>query len=905
MFSVADIDDKKFYDNVDGLVKLVDTVIIPKMFNDKALRILRDRYMRQGETPGFAMWRVAKHVANGNISKALQYYAIMCGNRFLPNTPTWTGAGQGKGQLAACFVLPIEDTMESIFGTLRDAALIQSTGGGTGFSFGKLRPRGALVESSQGTSSGPISFIRAYDGVFETVKQGGTRRGANMGMLPVWHPDIFDFINCKHVEGAITNFNLSVAISDDFMHAVRANATWALKNPQNHSTVREVPAVDLFNAIIESSLRNGEPGVVFIDAINRENPADKLFRIEATNPCITANCVVCTRQGPMYVSELVGKRFHTIEHVQVKNGFFKSRSVTSICRLQTQMGYTLTCTPEHRIMTDKGWKRVDEIDIETDLVELGMNQCCHCNDDRVAFLAYKENIVAYTRQILGGNASLEVCHTMQRFIDCAQLTSTVEIIRVLWTYAGRPNNALVFLPEVNLPLIESIHDALLRIGIISSIEIDEEEQTTLIRISPSSIVRFAHVVENNAPTSDICAALKNTRVNTAAWDKIATINEIAYDEPIDVFDATTDPDFNNPTLWTGVFKSHNCSEVPLSAYECCCLGSINLSNHFCVETGTMDYVALSTSIYTAVQYLDDVITANKFVPAVPQLEVKAKETRRIGLGITGLADVLFKARIRYGSPDALRFVAELMEHIRFHALFASTRLAFDKGPFPLYESTRYKTGQYPFPTAEGLRQCMQKTFGIDLNVEDRCNWAFLERRIKENGLRNITVLAIAPTGTLSLVAGVNGFGCEPVFALSHQRRVLDKQGQPQYMHMVIPELEQILNESIDDEGARTRAMEHIMRTGTCVGCSDIPPQVADVFVCATDLSTREHIAMQAVLQHYTDGAISKTINMPPGSTATDVSNAYFTAWESGCKGVCVYITGSRSIEVLSAGTKKN
>jgi len=623
--------------------------------SQNARTVLEKRYIRRDEngeateTIEQMFWRVASHVAKvecewgGQVDVvAAQFYDLLTSKRFFPNSPTFTGAGTPLGQLAACFVLPIADDMgrskEGIFQTLRDAALIQQTGGGNGFAFSRIRPKGSLVKTSAGEATGPVGFLKVYDQAFDVIAQGGTRRGANMAVLRIDHPDIEDFITCKTDESAITNFNISVGITDAFMQAVKNDEDWELRFPdvssdeykgfhgsleqaerrgipiKIHKTVR---ARDLMDKIVTQAHHNGEPGVLFLSAANRSNPLPHLYDLEATNPC---------------------------------------------------------------------------------------------------------------------------------------------------------------------------------------------------------------------------------------------------------------------------------GEQWLGSYENCCLGSINLAQHF-GPGGTVDWASLRQSVITATRFLDDVVTANAYVPAVPSLKESAHRARRIGLGIMGLGDLMYHVGVRYGAEKAQEFSAQVMEFIRYECMRASVELARERGPFPAIRGSIYDpdnlTWELPSPLHDYC--CDFGRPGVD--------WDELRDLIGKYGIRNAAQTTVAPTGTIATVAGCEGYGCEPVFALAYYRHVEDN-GEDLRLTYTSPLFEQALIEADLGDAQRQRIIDEVLETGSCQGIEELPEKIRDNFVVSQDIQSEEHVQMQAAMQAFVDNSMSKTINFPADAGEDDVRQAYILAWELDCKGLTVYVTGSRSKVVL-------
>ncbi len=604
--------------------------------------VLERRYLRRDpsgrpvETPEDLFWRVATSVAQAEAAYAppgeeasarverfsREFYGMMARLDFLPNSPALMNAGRPLGQCFACFVLPIEDTIlsdrgDGIFDAVRAAAYIHKTGGGTGFSFSRLRPEGTTVRSSGGRASGPVSFMRVFNAATDAINQGGFRRGANMAVLRVDHPDIIDFIDLKTDAREMRNFNLSVGVTDEFLDAAREGKPHYVVDPHTRDRrplrakirddegrltgfeERAWSAREVFDRIVRRAWESGEPGIVFLDRINRFNPTPQLGPMEATNPC---------------------------------------------------------------------------------------------------------------------------------------------------------------------------------------------------------------------------------------------------------------------------------GEQPLLPWEACNLGSLNLGR-FVVEgtavtepASRIDWPRLARQVALGVRFLDNVIDINAYPH--PQIDFLVKSNRKIGLGVMGWADLLFRLEVPYDAPESVTLADRLMGFIKEEAWKASMSLAQERGPFPNFDGSLFTAGNVDHPFfSEAWRQSCRRE----------------GRRVP---IRNATVTTIAPTGTLSIVAGTTG-GIEPAFSLAFHRQILDGE--------TLLEVHPEFKRTAEARGFYSDDLiRRVVAAGTLRSLSDVPERWRRVFTSARDVSPEAHLRMQAAFQKFTDNAVSKTVNFASEATEEEIRHVYELAVSLGVKGVTVYRDGCRA-----------
>ncbi len=976
-----------------------------------SLRVLAKRYLRRDldgriiESPAQMFRRVAYHVAlpdkewGGDVEATTEaFYEMLTQFRFMPNSPTFTGAGTPLGQLAACFVLPISDDMgkepDGIFMTLRNAALIQQTGGGNGFSFSRLRPKGDKVATSAGTATGPVGFLRVYDVAFGEIAQGGTRRGANMAVLRVDHPDIFEFVRAKEKEGELTNFNISVAITDEFMRAVEEDRDFDLVNPRDGQVWRTVRARELFDEIVRHAHHNGEPGALFIDTANRDNPVPHLYALEATNPCFVGSTRIATDKGWIPIQELAerGKPFEVVTDNRAPWGgrgglrselgttlrpavkAWKTRTNVPVLRLRTRMGYTVVATPDHRFLTpDRGYVELQDLkpgdkvllqsgegawsrdytlpnvegltEVMAQMALAGDRVSGHVQQRRdfvaqysgvprewssdlglvmgwlvgdgwlspgsnspVGMVFRSPEMLARVHGILRGwfgeghladrgshyqvtygrlpyefftsLGVLPVKATEKRVPESiwrAPREAVVGFLQGLFSADGSvqvnesKRDCTVRLASSSRGLLEDVQLLLLNFGIVSRIYQRRDAQDRLLPdgrggkrmyatapqyelvIGKVNRDRFAHLIgfadpEKQARLVAYVESLSRGPYRETFVDEVAEIEDAGTADVYDLVEPETH------SLIANGLVCHNCGEQWLGPYENCCLGSINLAKHVKEVDGrrVVDWDRLRETIETAVHFLDNVVTANKYVPAVPQLQEAALRARRIGLGIMGLGDMMYDLGIRYGSEEGQEFAAQVMEFVRFHAMRKSIELARERGPFPAIKGSIYDPDDLKWQPPKPLFPYSRDWGRPELD------WQEIVEGIKAHGIRNAAQTTIAPTGTIATVSGCEGYGCEPVFALAYIRHFKDGD-QDVELEYVSPRFLRAMEEADLDEETKRRVIEEVLRKGTCQHITELPEHIRHTFVVAQDITAEEHVRMQAALQAFVDNSISKCV----------------------------------------------
>jgi ribonucleoside-diphosphate reductase alpha chain len=887
------------------------------MHNNPAMqKLLEDRYYLRDEEgnllesdPRQMYERVAATVAQaekqwdsedwslGSFYWQEQFYALMVQNKFLPNTPLLINAGkESPGSYSACFYIPVEDSMDGIFDAVKQAAIISKSGGGVGFNFSSLRPKGSIVKSTGHKASGPVSFMRVFNTMCDTISQGGVRRGAMIAELIVSHPDILEFIQCKDDGVSFTNFNISVIITDDFMKAVENKQEWSLVSTDGE-TVSTIDAEELWNEICSHAWKTGDPGLIFIDRMREDDP-----EVAGTNPCgeiplrdyescIAKDELVLTQQGFKPIQDITsGEYVASIKDgktIYAKVSLVKNNGIRDTYIVVTKEGYKVRATEDHRFLTVDGWKEVQELREDDELIlgavpflpeleeehlewellgwmhgdgwftENSVGVSFNYNDgdweakDKL-LPVYKEVVlngseikplkndgISYQIQTERKSAfsfiekyGVLLSRASERELPSALWAATLEqqraFLRGYITADGGVTgkaNSQYKIASSNRKMLEQVQLLLTRFGIGSWISTNMMENYPK-RKPQSQLVITGEDARLLVTTVGFLSSKKYDKFDlnpsyNAGKRQIVRVESIEYVGTEEVYDIEVP--YTRNFIVNGLV-AHNCN-----------LGSINLLAYVKeIKPNTekspiggyeFDFYALQRDIPTMVRFLDDVIDVNHF--PLPEIDEATKKTRKIGLGVMGWADTLIKLKIPYDSDDAIILANQIAKLIYEVAYKESANLAEEKGYYPL--------------------------------VEDMDTFR-----------RNYTLTCVAPTGTISRIAGVSS-GIEPVFAWQTHHKLVD---------LEYDEVHWAYEDFRSNPNNDALMLSEYMKT-------------------AMEIDPEWHVKHQSAWQKYIDNSVSKTINLSNSATVEDVKEIYQYAYDSDCKGITIYRDGCRADQPLN------
>lgn len=888
--------------------------------------VLEARYLREGETSWDDIcWRVANYVGDSEEERKV-YFEIIKDKNFVPNSPTLMNAGTETPMLSACYAFGMMDDIESILRTFYNAMMVMKYGGGVGIDYSNLRPKGDPIKSTGGTSSGVVSFMEMFNQGVETVKSGGKRRGAAIASLDVSHPDIEEFIASKLEEGKLSNMNISVRIPDAFMEAVEGDDDWDLVF--DGKIYRTIRARDLFKKIVYGAWRYGEPGVLFVDEIKRKEPyIGNEFQI-GQNPCVTGDTLILTSEGYKRIDECVDKE------TTIWNGSEWSNVVPAVTGENQEImeigfsdGSVLKCTPYHgfKVFDRKDYSNKNVVNKEAKDLVVG-DKLIECDYPIIEGIEELED--AYTHGFYSGSGYYDSSRNKHIILLYGVMKKFVKYFKISKIFVSPYSDSKIvlfvdgnydktFVPDCRYSIksrlewlagiIDSNGHKNLKTDDISILSVDKDfllkiklmlntlgiNATVDLMIPPGMKILpdeigcykkyeclgcFALTISAMHLEWLVGLGLETHRVSMTTAYKTDTY-KYKHIEVVSINKSDKLADkvycFNEPKNHTGIFNSvitSQCGETNLltckNGGESCNLGSINLSNYYDKRSDTIKIDDIASTTRTVTRFLNNIIDKN-FYP-VPEIERMTKDFRRIGIGVMGWHDLLIKCNICYGSEASLELAEAIMQIINKISINESEVLAKQLNKtFPRYNECNIATPRY-----------------------------------------NIATTVIAPTGTISLLAGCSS-GIEPIFNLVYKRYTWvdgKKVGYLQVHSLFEEKLDEYLKQHCNPtkaEEIKKDVLEHAYNKGTIQDIKYLPVEFRKLFRTSLDISPKEHVDMQAAFQKYTANNISKTINLPKDTTEKEIWDIYFYGWEKKLKGMTVYRSGSRDVEVLELNKEKS
>ncbi|OFW63351.1 MAG: hypothetical protein A2Z35_03600 [Actinobacteria bacterium RBG_19FT_COMBO_36_27] len=972
--------------------------------SENAVKVLERRYLKRDEegilleNPRDMFIRVARNIASAekNYGKTeeeikeieKQFFDIMTDLDFLPNSPTLMNAGKELQQLAACFVLPVGDSMNDIFEALKETALIQKSGGGVGYSFSNIRPRNDVVLSTKGVSSGPISFMTVFNAATDTIKQGGTRRGANMGILRVDHPDILDFIISKENNEKLTNFNISVGVTEKFMKAVENDEEYEIINPRTKEVVDKYRAKEIFNKIVVHAWKNGDPGIIFLDRLNKDNPTPHLGQIESTNPCVSGETLISTDKGFIEANELYKKNEagedikilfdkRALEY-KVSNEFannnldiFESRDIRSWNRgmkdtykLVTYSGYELEATPEHKILTTGGYKKLGEL---TEGDEILIQPMGKFPVDKKIFnngkviklnnftnrktLRLPEYWSGELGEIIGwliGDGWLREDRVGFTFGDKDREVSLYfkQIIKEWYNYDVKEiirENRVIHLSYHSKGFIEFFKE----LGVKAWVSREKEVPVSLLTAPKEASIGFLRgIFSSDGNVDDTDGTIK---ISSSSRKLLKGIQMLLLGLGIksNILDRKYSFSKNFSYIKkNGENKSYKAKDD--SYYELFISGGIS-RRRFQEEVGfilerknklldSFKFGKLSSNNYY-----------NKFIDKVTEVKYAGKKevfdfneplsNSYIANGIVvrncGEQPLLPYEACNLGSINLANMVKEEdgIKKIDFDKLrrlvYTAVRFlddVIDMSKYPLEKIMKMARGNrkiglgvmgyadlliilgIPYDSEEAL-ELAQKIMSF---IQDESKNASKEMAKEKGAFPNIKG-SVYDTPDGYEIRNATTTTIAPTGTLSI---IADCSSGVEPLFAIsfvknvmdndrLVEVNKYFKKSALDEGFYSEGlMEKMAEKGNLKDIDGVPSKYKRIFITAHEISPTWHVRTQAAFQKFVDNAVSKTVNFPHNATIQDVENAYMLAYRLGCKGITIFRDKSRGAQVLEVEGKK-
>lgn len=812
--------------------------------------IFKKKYRQKDETIEDMWQRVASSIASVEGENHAKYtghfYNLLHDFKFIPGGRISSGAGTLNNYLLNCAVLFVEDSIEGIYEAIKQAAVLAKCNYGVGFDFSTLRPARDGV-SRGGVASGPVSFMRVFDTSGAIIETGGGRRAAAIGVLRVDHPDIFEFIEAKRETGVLTQFNISVGITQAFLDAVKRDDTFELVfNGKVYSTVE---AKDIWKKLNQSGFMYNDPGLLMLDEVNKYNNGYYLYDIKATNPCLHPDSLVETVDGRVRIADIKEPtQVYTMQAdgslgIRRCSASWVSKKNAETLKVTIRSGKSVICTPDHLIYVKyRGWVKAQDLQVGDVLVQL-------CRARRGA---------AYSGVKLSteDNRAYRMEHRMVAEAVYGPLADDQDVHHV---DGNTYNNA-----KGNLEVLEH-EDHCSHTAYVDHPQIHQERDCS------GKFVATGRTAKRIIP-------MPTELQSNMSSNHSARVVSIEVGPVTDVYDLCVEDTHN---FIADFIVVHNCGEIPLPPFGVCDLGNLNLTryvkepfkdfgkglteNNYLEEMfKNVDITGYKKDIHAAVRFLDNVLDASDY--PYPEIKERACGDRRIGLnGVAGFGSFLAMLRIPYDSGSARQYAKELQYICTCEAYRASIQLAKEKGPFPNFDKEKYLKAQF-----------------IKKLPED------IQEGIAEHGIRNLALLTIPPVGTGSLMAGNISNGLEPIFALEYTRKVR----QP--------------DQSSKDEAVEDYAWKLFKQTEEWKLSEKGSPKPT-FFKTSRDIPPKAHIDVQAAFQEWIDGSISKTINMPEKTSLQEYEEAVWYAIAKGCKGFTSFREGTREgvLSTQDEGKKKD